>query len=390
MERNPLFTSAKKHYFFSQLTAKKAEFLAENPEARLISLSVGDTTLPLSATITKELYKKAEAMGTREGYHGYGPEDGIFALKEKISEVLYMGEIDSSDIFISDGAASDIGRLQLLFGQNVHIGSQDPSYPAYVDTSLLFRNSLITPLPCTKENGFFFDIDMAKDCDILFLCSPNNPTGTAFKREELEIIVDFARKKKKLLIVDAAYAAYIQEDLPRSIYEIPGAKEVAIELGSFSKMAGFTGVRLSWSIVPSELRYSTGERAKEDWLRIITTFFNGPSILSQYAGLAALEKKGMEEIQEQIKFYLNNAAILRKSLQKRGLEIFGGKCAPYIWVYMNGKSSWQAFDELLERAHIIASPGVGFGPSGEGYLRLTSFGDRATIEEASRRLENVW
>lgn len=391
MQRNPFFSQVNKHYLFHEVKKRKLAFLEANPTAEIIALSIGDTTQPLSTHSCQSLAAAASALGTQEGYLGYGPEQGLGELRTAISQKIYNGKIPPDDIFISDGAKCDIGRLQILFGQQARLALQDPAYPAYLDTAIIHRGlsqNNIIPLPCTPENKFCPDISAAKDADIIFICSPNNPTGTVLTHQELEKIVLFAKKEKKIIVFDAAYAFYVQGDLPRSIYEIPHAKEVAIEIGSFSKMAGFSSVRLGWTVVPSELQYASGESVQNDWLRLITTFYNGASSISQKGGLAVLSDPGIKEVKTQIAHYLQNATILKKAFEKAGFETYGAIHSPYLWVRLQNKSSWQAFDELLNHAHIITTPGVGFGPSGEGFLRVSSFATRQHIEEAALRIEN--
>ena len=271
----------------------------------------------------------------------------------------------------------------------MRVALQDPAYPAYLDTSIIHHgNQHITYLPCNPENNFLFDVSLAEEANVLFICSPNNPTGAVLTHQELQTIVDFARSGKKIIIFDAAYSFYIPKEskLPRSIYEVAGAKEVAIEVGSFSKIAGFSGVRLGWSVVPEELVYTTGEKVHDDWMRTITTFYNGASYISQQGGLACVSDKGLQEIDEQVAFYLGNTKALRKTFIDLGYETYGGEYAPYLWIRFKGKSSWQAFDALLEQAHIITTPGSGFGAHGEGFLRISGFGSKPTIEEAIQRL----
>lgn len=388
MPRNSRFSEVAKSYLFQEIRERRRSFQERNPDVKLISLSIGDTTEPLPPLTKTALVEAAEGLGTREQYSGYGPEQGIEPLRKAISERLYHGKVNPDDIFVSDGAKCDLGRLQLLFSEKTKVALQDPAYPVYLDTSIIHRGKdSVILLPCTPENNFFPDLTLAKGADVLFLCSPNNPTGAAWSLTELEKIVRFCKEHKKILIFDVAYATYVQGDSPRSIYEIEGAKEVAIEVGSFSKMAGFSGLRLGWSVVPSELHYATGEPVRPDWMRVITTFYNGASIASQKAGVAALSQKGFQELQKIVDFYLENATLLRKTFLNLGFEVHGGVHSPYLWVRLKGKSSWETFDELLNQAHILTTPGAGFGTGGEGFLRISSFGSRATIEEAIGRLE---
>jgi LL-diaminopimelate aminotransferase len=387
MPRNSRFSEVAKSYLFQEIREKRRAFQEQYPDIKLISLSIGDTTEPLQPHTTSALVQAAHALGDKALYSGYGPEQGIQELREAISGTFYKGRISADDIFVSDGAKCDLGRLQLLFSENSKMALQDPAYPVYLDTSIIHRGKdSVVLLPCTPENNFFPDLKLAEKADVLFLCSPNNPTGTAWTHAELEKIVAFCKKQKKIVLFDVAYATYVQGDLPRSIYEIEGADKVAIEIGSFSKMAGFSGLRLGWSVVPTALKYPTGESVRQDWMRIITTFYNGASIASQKAGLAALSPTGFQELQKTIDFYLENAALLRKTFLELGYEVHGGIHSPYLWVRLKGKSSWETFDELLHGPHILTTPGVGFGTGGEGFLRISSFGNRDTIEEAIKRL----
>ena len=340
-------------------------------------------------------------MGTLEGYSGYGPEEGILPLREKIATSLYASRFQANEIFISDGTNSDIGRLQILFGSQATLAVQDPSYPVYVDTGVILgqtsdynpqskRYQGITYLPCLPSNQFFPLLSEVKPADLIYFCSPNNPTGAAATYAQLEELVHFAKKHHSIIIYDTAYGHYIQQSqFPRSIYDIKGAKEVAIELGSFSKMAGFTGVRLAWSIVPKELMFENGHSVNQDWNRVHATFFNGASNISQAGGLAALSKEGMQGIDNLIQFYMGNAALLRKTFTELGLEFYGGDNAPYVWVRFPHLTSWQAFDMLLEKAHVLCAPGSGFGPGGEGFVRVSAFGSRPRVEEAANRFKRV-
>jgi LL-diaminopimelate aminotransferase len=396
-KRNPNMAKLQSGYLFPEINRRKNEFLAKNPKAKLISLGIGDTTQPITPHIIKGMAKAIERLGTEEGYTGYGNEQGLKELREKIADKLYNGLVDADEVFVSDGAKPDTGRLQVLFGSKATIAVQDPSYPVYVDSSVItgktgnsnektsqFRG--IEYMPCMPENNFFPEL---KKADIIFFCNPNNPTGAAATKEQLKKLVDFAKENKSIIVYDSAYSQYITENLPRSIYEINGAKEVAIEISSFSKPAGFTGVRLGWTIVPDELKYEDGTQVRKDWNRIATTIFNGASNIAQHGGMAVLDDEGLKEMEETVAYYMENAGILRKSLKKLGYEFYGGVNAPYVWARIKGKDSWQAFEEILEKANIVTTPGVGFGPAGEGFIRFSAFGKREDVEEACRRLEKL-
>lgn len=397
MKRNVHLEKLHSGYIFPEINKRKKLFLEQNPHAELISLGIGDTTEPISPHITAGLKKAAEALGTREGYTGYGPEQGNLQLRQKIADVLYQSKFTTDEIFISDGSKCDIGRLQLLFGSQTIMAVQDPSYPAFVDTSVMVGQTSkysqetaqypgIVYMPCQPENDFFPDLEKTPRADIIFFCSPNNPTGATATRQQLEELVQFAKKNKSILIFDGAYASYIQDPtIPKSIYEIPGAREVAIELGSFSKMAGFTGVRLGWSLVPKELKYEDGSSVQKDWHRIISTFFNGASNIAQMGGIAALEEQGLQEMQKMTTFYLENTLIIKNAIEKLGLPNYGGTNTPYLWVKFPGMKSWDAFEKVLHETQIVSTPGIGFGPGGEGFLRFSAFGSRPTIQEAAKR-----
>lgn len=398
VKRNPHVAKLHSGYLFPEILKRKHAFLESNPQAQLISLGIGDTTEPLPPFIAQELAQTAQALATREGYSGYGPEEGYQDLRQKIAQHFYQNQFQASEVFISDGTNSDIGRLQILFGSRTTMAVQDPSYPVYVDTSVILGQTAhyqihlngyqgISYMPCLPTNGFFPNFERMTPTDLIYFCSPNNPTGAVATHAQLEELVAFAHKHHSIIIYDTAYASYIQQpDLPHSIYEIKGAKEVAIELGSFSKIAGFTGVRLAWSIVPKELQFEEGHRVNQDWNRVHSTFFNGASNIAQKGGLAVLHPEGQKGIQSLICYYMENASILRQALEDLDYEVYGGKNAPYIWVRFPRHSSWQAFDLLLEKAQLLCAPGSGFGPAGEGFLRFSAFGKRMDIEEAANRL----
>lgn len=399
VKRNAHVAKLSAGYLFPEIIKKKHAFLESHPDARLISLGIGDTTQPLPSCIAKQLADTSQGLGTPEGYSGYGPEEGLLPLREKIANQLYHGQFKGDEVFISDGTNSDIGRLQILFGSSASLAVQDPSYPVYIDTGVILGQTStfdpisrkyqgITYMPCLPSNHFFPLLSEQKPTDLIYYCSPNNPTGAAATFAQLEELVAYARRHRSIIIYDTAYAGYIQQpEIPRSIYEIPGAKEVAIELGSFSKMAGFTGVRLAWSIVPKELEFENCHSVNRDWNRVHATFFNGASNISQAGGITALSPAGQQGIQELITFYMGNASLLYRTFSQLGYETYGGINAPYLWVRFPKLTSWQAFDMLLEKSHLLCAPGSGFGPNGEGFVRLSAFGSRSNIEEAAQRLQ---
>jgi LL-diaminopimelate aminotransferase len=402
VKRNPHFAKLQAGYLFPEINKRKQAYLAQHPQADLISLGIGDTTEPLPVSIAEKLADFAKNLGTVEGYSGYSSEQGHPLLRQLIAQQFYPEKIQADEIFISDGAKCDIGRLQVLFGSQTTMAVQDPSYPAYIDTGVMLgQTSMFDPshqqyrgivyLPCRPENDFFPDLQQAPPADIIYFCSPNNPTGTAATREQLTTLVQWTREHKSILIYDAAYACYIQDPLiPRSIYEIEGAQEVAIELGSFSKMIGFTGVRLGWTVVPKRLCFEEGHSVHADWHRLISTFFNGASNISQRGGVAVLQPEGLQAMHQMNQFYIDNAILLRQVFDSFHLPVYGGIHAPYLWVKFPYAKSWDAFDALLQQAQIVTTPGSGFGPAGEGFLRFSAFGRRQTIEKAVKRLHQFF
>jgi len=388
MRRNKNFENLKSGYLFPEIHRRRKEYQEKNPEADLISLGIGDTTEPLSLSVKEALAEISEELGTAAGYIGYGPEQGIEPLRRKVAEEIYQGLVAPDEVFISDGAKCDLGRLQVLFGGGVSVAIQDPAYPVYIDGSLIQGVDRIHLMPCKPENGFFPDLKTLPPVDLIYFCSPNNPTGAVATFKQLEELVATARKNRSILIFDAAYAAYIRNPkLPKSIYEINGAKECAVEINSFSKLAGFTGIRLGWTVVPEALKYENGESVRKDWNRISTTLFNGASIVSQRGGLAALQEKGLKEGRKPIDYYLENARLLKAAWEELGYEVFGGTNAPYLWVRFPGQSSWDVFQQLLEKAYVVSTPGSGFGLEGEGFMRFTAYGKRENVLKAIQRIK---
>lgn len=391
-------------YLFSDIKKKVNAYKAQHPEARIISLGIGDVTRPIVPAIVEAMHAAVDEMGNPDTFRGYGPEQGYDFLRERIIEHDFRSrgvELDADEIFVGDGAKSDLGNIGDILSVECRIAVTDPVYPVYVDTNVMGGRagelsgdgkhwSRIVYLPCTAENHFVPALP-AERPDVIYLCYPNNPTGTTLTRAELQKWVDYARENESLILFDAAYEAFIHDDdIPHSIYEMEGAKEVAIEFRSFSKTAGFTGLRCGYTVVPKVLKLydSTGKKVSVNplWNRRQTTKFNGTSYIVQRAAEAAYSSLGNRQIKESIEYYMRNARLLKESLENTGLKIFGGDNAPYIWVKTpNGLSSWKFFDCLLHECHIVGTPGVGFGPSGEGYFRLTAFGRyEDTIEAISR------
>jgi len=395
--RNENFGKLQAGYLFPEIARRRNAYLSKNPDAKLISLGIGDTTQPIPQHILSGLEQGASKLGTKAGYSGYGAEQGTKELREKIASKLYNNLVEPDEVFVSDGAKCDISRLQLMFGANVVTAVQDPSYPVYVDTSVMmgqtgqidpvtkqFKN--IVYMPCNPSNNFFPDVTKLPRADVYYFCSPNNPTGAVATREQLTSLVKFAKEKGSIIVFDAAYAPFIRTPgVPKSIYEIEGAKEVAIEVNSFSKYAGFTGVRLGWTVVPSNLLFSDGTPVRNDWNRVMTTAFNGASNVVQSGGLNCLDDAGLKEINTLIDYYLGNAKILRDCFTKLGYKVYGGVDAPYIFVDMKGQGSWEAFTDILEKIQVVTIPGAGFGPGGEGFLRMSAFAPREACEEAAKR-----
>jgi len=403
VERNANFGKLAGGYLFPEIGRRRNAYLEANPEMadRIISLGIGDTTQPIPEHILGGLVDGASKLGKKETYSGYGAEQGMGDLREKIASTLYKGLISSDEVFVTDGAKCDIMRLQQMFGTKVVSAVQDPSYPVYVDTSVMMGQTgtqdpdtmqyeNIVYMPCTSENGFFPDYASLPRADIVYLCSPNNPTGAAATKEQLEDMIAVCKERGSILVFDAAYAPFIRsKGVPKSIFECEGARDVAIEVNSFSKYAGFTGVRLGWTVIPSSLTFKDGTPVRQDFNRVMTTAFNGASNIVQNGGMACLDEKGMAEIDSLIDYYLENAKLLKDTMEGIGYDVYGGVDAPYIFVKLPEKlgGSWDAFSMILEKTQVVTIPGAGFGPGGEGYLRLSAFAPRDDVIEACDRLK---
>jgi LL-diaminopimelate aminotransferase len=405
---NENFLKLQSSYLFSEIGKRTREFIAKNPNAPIIRLGIGDTTRPLPPTIIKAFHQGVDEMAAAETYKGYGPEQGYDFLREAIAKHDFQArgaQISADEIFISDGSKCDTGNILDIFGSNI-IAVTDPVYPVYVDTNVMAGNTgnynakgqfdKIVYLPCTEVSQFKPPLPQQK-VDLIYLCSPNNPTGATLNREDLTQWVNYAKQNRSIILFDAAYERFITEpNIPRSIYEIPGATEVAIEFRSFSKTAGFTGIRCAFTVIPKTLQGYDAQGNPHSihalWMRRHTTKFNGVSYPVQKAAAAAYTPEGEKEIMDVIGYYQENAKIIRQGFLDAGFTVFGGVNSPYIWVKTpHGMKSWEFFDFLLKELNIVGTPGSGFGASGEGYFRFTSFGDRQkTIEAVSRIQKHPW
>lgn len=386
-------------YLFSTIAKKVAAFQKENPEREVIKMGIGDVTRPLVPAVIEAMHKAVDEMGTSEGFHGYGPEQGYDFLRNKIVEHDYAGlGIEADEIFVSDGAKSDCGNIGDIFGTDNKVAVCDPVYPVYVDTNAMAGRagefidehwSNLYYMPCMAENGFMPELPKEK-VDMIYLCFPNNPTGETLTKEQLKPWVDYAKENGSVILFDSAYEAFITEsDVPHSIYEIEGAREVAIEFRSFSKTAGFTGTRCAYTVIPKALKVD-GVELNSLWNRRQCTKFNGVPYIIQKAAEAVYSEEGQIQIKENIAYYLENAAIIKSSLESAGLEVYGGTNSPYVWAKTpNGMKSWDFFDKLLEEAGVVTTPGSGFGPSGEGYIRFTAFSTKENTVKAMDKIKAI-
>lgn len=391
-------------YLFSNIAKKVAAFKEANPDKDVISLGIGDVTQALAPAVIDAMHKAVDEMADPATFKGYAPDLGYAFLREAIVENDFKArgvDIAPDEVFVSDGAKSDSGNIGDIFSVDNKIAVCDPVYPVYVDANVMDGRtgtydadtemwSDVIYMPCTKENNFCPDLP-EETPDIIYLCSPNNPTGAAFKKADLQKWVDYANEKNAVIIFDAAYEAYITEDdVPHSIYECDGAKTCAIEIRSFSKNAGFTGTRLGFTVVPKELKDSDGTSLNALWARRHGTKFNGAPYIIQRAGEAVYSEEGKQQTKEMVARYMENAKIIVEGLKEAGYKVSGGVNSPYAWLEVpEGMTSWEFFDFLLEKANIVGTPGSGFGPSGEGYFRLTAFGSRENTIEAIRRIKEI-
>ncbi len=403
---NSHYLKLKAGYLFPEINRRVKAFTDANPAAaaRLIKCGIGDVTEPLPAAVREAMHKAVDEMGVREGFHGYGPEQGYEFLRHAIAEHDFRSkglDVADDEIFVSDGSKCDCGNILDIFGHDNRIAVMDPVYPVYVDTNVMAGHtgegdekglySGLVYLPCHAENGFVPGIPQEK-VDLIYLCYPNNPTGTVATRAQLEAWVAYALANDAVILFDAAYEAYIQDPaIPHSIYEIPGARRCAIEFRSFSKNGGFTGVRCAFTVVPKDLLCSTSSGEKKPphplWNRRFSTKFNGVGYITQRGAEALYSPQGREQVATLVEHYMGNAAILRAAAEKCGLATFGGVNAPYIWVRApKALTSWDVFDRVLQEANVVITPGSGFGPAGEGYFRISAFNSRTNAEEVARRL----
>lgn len=390
-------------YLFSMIGKKVNAYEKANPDKKIIRLGIGDVTQPLAPAIIRALHEAVDEMGKAETFHGYAPDLGYEFLREEIAKNDYQArkcQINADEIFVSDGAKSDCGNIQEIFSEDCKIAVCDPVYPVYVDSNVMAGRtgvydevgetwSNVIYMPCTAENQFVPELPK-KTPDLIYLCVPNNPTGTALTREQLKVWVNYANQVGAVILYDAAYEAYIaQEEIPHSIFEIEGARTCAIEFRSFSKNAGFTGVRLGFTVIPKDLRCKDVS-LHGLWARRHGTKFNGAPYIVQKAAMAVYSEEGKAQLKEQITYYMKNAKVIYEGLKSAGYEVYGGINAPYIWLKVpEGMTSWNFFDWLLEKANVVGTPGSGFGPSGEGYFRLTAFGTYENTIEAMERIRKL-
>lgn len=405
---NENFLELQESYLFATIAQKVAKYSKENPDKKIIKLGIGDVTRPIPQVVLQAIHKATDEQASSETFRGYGPEQGYEFLREKIKEYDYKSrnvDIDIDEIFVSDGAKCDCGNIVDILAQDNKVAITDPVYPVYLDTNVMSGRSgkydketgkyeNIVYIPATSKNNFVPELPK-ETVDIIYLCYPNNPTGTTLTKEQLATWVKYAKENKALILFDAAYEAFItDENVPHSIYEIDGAKEVAIEFRSYSKTAGFTGMRCAFIVVPKELKGYTksGEEVSINklWNRRHCTKFNGVSYIVQRAAEAVYTEEGRKQIKENIDYYKENAKIIKQGLEEVGYTVYGGVNSPYVWLKLpDGMKSWDFFDKLLTEANVVGTPGVGFGPSGEGYFRLTGFGTKENTQEAIRRIKEM-
>ncbi len=390
MKVNPNYTKIKESYLFAEVAARTAKYASAHPEAKIIKMGIGDVTLPLCPAVIEAMHKAVSEMGVKETFKGYGEYRGYDFLCESICRYYKTFDVDleTEEVFVSEGAKSDLGNILDLFDNDNTVLVTDPVYPVYVDTNIMAGRKVIYA-DATEANDFLPLPDSSVHADIIYLCSPNNPTGAAYTKAQLKEWVDYAKREGAIILLDAAYEAFItDEDVPHSAYEVEGAKDCVIEICSLSKTAGFTGTRCGYTIVPKSLKFS--ENLNKMWLRRQSTKFNGVSYIIQCGANAVFTPEGQKGVKENIAYYQENAKILMDALDECGIKYFGGKNSPYIWLKCpDGMGSWEFFDKLLEEANVVGTPGEGFGENGKGYLRLTSFSTHENTREAMERLKKL-
>ncbi len=391
MKINENYLALKESYLFSDIAKKVAAFTAAHPEASIIRLGIGDVTLPLVPAVVEALESASREMGVKETFRGYGPEQGYGFLKDAIKD-YYAAKgvsLESDEIFVSDGAKSDLGNILDIFSTDNTVLVPDPVYPVYVDTNIMAGRKIVY-VSANEQNDFLPMPDTSVHADIIYICSPNNPTGAVYTKEQLEKWVAYALEQKAVILFDSAYESFVRDDsLPTSIYAVEGAKKCAIEFCSFSKTAGFTGTRCGYTVVPNELE-GGGVKLNKLWLRRQTTKFNGVPYIIQKGAAAVFTPEGQKQIRANIDYYMENARLVSETLQGMGIWHTGGKNSPYIWLKCpNGMKSWEYFDYLLENAHVVGTPGAGFGVNGEGFFRLTAFNSRENVLEAVKRIQKT-
>lgn len=387
---NKNYLNLKESYLFTEIAHRVAKFSEDNPNADIIRLGIGDVTKPLCKAVVDEMIKASQEMGTPEGFHGYGPEQGYDFLRNAVKDYYggYGVELEEDEIFISDGAKSDIGNILDILGKDNTVLIPDPVYPVYVDTNIMDARNVVYA-NSNESNGFLPLPDDNTKADIIYICSPNNPTGAVYSKEQLKKWIDYANKNKALILFDAAYESFVTDDYPHSIFEIDGSKTCAIEFCSLSKTAGFTGTRCGYTVVPHALKVD-GTELNKLWLRRQTTKFNGVSYIVQRGAAAVFTPEGQQQIRANIAYYKENAKIITDAFDELGIWYTGGKNSPYVWMKCpGGMDSWTFFDKLLTEANVVGTPGAGFGENGEGFFRLTAFNTKEKTEEAVKRIKNV-
>lgn len=387
-------------YLFTNIAKKVDAYVDANPGKKIIKMGIGDVTRPLAPAVIEAMNKAVDEMGTYEGFHGYGPEQGYEFLRKLIVENDYKDlGIETDEVIVSDGAKSDCGNIGDIFAADNKVAVCDPVYTVYVDTNVMSGRagelgddgkwSNLVYMPCTSENSFIPELPKEK-VDIIYLCYPNNPTGTALTKEQLKVWVDYAKENDAVILFDGAYEAFITEsNVPHSIFEIDGAKEVAVEFRSFSKTAGFTGNRCAYTVIPKTVKVG-GVELNKLWLRRQCTKFNGVPYVVQRGAAAVYSDEGKKQVRETIEYYLENAKIIKNAFEEAGIKAYGGVNSPYVWAKIpEGKTSWEFFDELLEKSGVVTTPGAGFGPSGEGYIRLTAFNTKEATVEAMENIKKI-